>query len=95
MVPGDQQNRNAELTQAGEQPIQQFYRSGGGSAPVIDVAGDDDRVRPGPGGKGQEALDPVGLIAGFQQIDAVKGFSEMQVREMKKTHRNHRPQTFL
>ena len=86
MVPGAQHDRDAACGQLRQHMAQQLHRVSRRGAAVIDVARDEHGIRLHAVAEHQKAFDPYGLIAAFQQRDAVYGLSEMQIRKMQKSH---------
>ena len=89
-----EQHRDPLLRKAREQLRQQLHRVPGRGAPVVDVPGDQHRVWPKLPAQFQKAPDPVCLVPAFQQGYAVKALSQVQVRQMQKSH-TRSPQSFL
>ena len=77
---------NPLLRKPREQLRQQLHRVPGRGAPVVDVPGDQHRVWPKLPAQFQKAPDPVCLVPAFQQGYAVKALSQVQVRQMQKSH---------
>ena len=86
MVPGDHKDGDAQVHESGQEAGEKFHRVPRGARAVVDVPGDENRVRFYVRGERKEAVRPGGLVAAFDERDAVYGFSEVKVSDVQKFH---------
>ena len=84
MVAGNHEYRNAFLREGAEKKIQQFHRFLPGRRSVVDISGNQYRIRSLFPADAEELLNPVILIVDHGY--AVNGFAEMQIGCVEQFH---------
>ena len=81
VVPADDEDRLAAGGQFGEEPVVEFLGLPGDLRFVVDVAAEQNGIRPLPFHRFEDLLQNVALVR--QQRNAMDLFSDVQVREME------------
>ena len=81
VVPADDEHRLAAGGQVGEEPVVQFLRLPGDLRFVIDVAAEQNGIRPFPLHRFEDLVQDVPLVR--QQGNVMDLFSDVQVREVE------------